>query len=228
LKRLLEICIDDLQSGLNAEEGGADRIELCSALDQDGLSPSFELAQTCLDRLTIPIFPMIRPRGGDFVYSDEEIKSMIEDIHRFKAMGVHGLVFGVLQSDGQIDKRRTAQLIQAAAPLPITFHRAFDRTPDPFSALRTLIELDVDRVLTSGQKGTALEGKSLLSDLVEQASDQIIIMPGAGVSSGNIQELLETGAIEYHGALKAGRTKTNIEEVKKVASILFGSESPNS
>lgn len=220
MKRLLEICIDDLQSGLNAEVGGADRIELCSALDQDGLTPSIEFAKTCLDRLSIPIFPMIRLRAGDFVYNDDELQDMISDIHQFKSLGVHGLVFGVLQKDGQIDKNATAKLVEAAKPLPVTFHRAFDQTPDPFSALRTLIELNIDRVLTSGQQQTALEGKPILTDLIEQAGDRIIIMPGAGVNSGNIEELLETDAYEFHGSLRAGTTETNVEEVRKVIEIL--------
>jgi len=221
MSRLLEICVDNWQSAKNAAEGGADRIELCSALSEDGLTPSIGFAKYCVEHLSIPIFPMIRPRSGDFHYSKAELLIMLEDIHRLKKVGVHGIVVGVLQNDRQIDEIAMRRLINASRPLSVTFHRAFDYTPDPYNALNTLMNLKVERVLTSGQKNTAIEGKEILKELVDQAADRIIIMPGAGVKSSNISELIETGAAEYHGSARpSSEPHTSVDEVRMIRSLI--------
>lgn len=221
MNRLLEICVDTFESAKNAELGGADRIELCAALSEDGLTPSIGFAKQCVDLLSIPVFPMIRPRAGDFVYSKEELQIMVEDIKQFKKIGVHGIVSGVLQRDRQIDEIALRRLINAAKPLPFTFHRAFDYTIDPYNALNTLMRLQVDRVLTSGQKATAMDGQELLTELVEQADGGIIIMPGSGIKSSNIEVLLGTNAVEFHGSARpAGQSQTDIEEVRRLKAYL--------
>jgi copper homeostasis protein len=221
MSRILEICVDNWQSAVNAQDGGADRIELCSALSEDGLTPSLGFAKLCVEVLSIPIFAMIRPRSGDFHYSKEELHIMIEDIQQMKAIGVHGIVVGILQKDKQIDEIAMRRMINAAKPLPVTFHRAFDYTPDPYDALNTLMNLQIERVLTSGQEPKAIEGVDLLSELITQSSGRIIIMPGSGVKSANIRKLMNTGANEYHGSARAsGSPTTNVEEVRKIKSIL--------
>ena len=214
---LLEICVDNFQSAINAEKGGADRIELCAALSEDGLTPSIGFAKQCVEQLSIPVFAMIRPRSGDFCYTPEEVQIMMDDIHHMKSIGVHGLVMGVLRKDRQIDEVVMKQLVQAAKPLPITFHRAFDITPDPYSALNTLINLQIDRVLTSGQQAKAIDGISLLSELVQQSDGRIIIMPGAGINRSNIKMLLSSGASEYHGSARTN--PSNISDVEEIEAI---------
>ncbi len=219
---LLEICVDSFESAKNAELGGADRIELCAALSEDGLTPSIGFAKQCVEQLSVDVYPMIRPRQGGFVYAKEELQIMLEDIRQFKSIGVHGIVFGVLNSDGQIDEIAMRRLINAAKPLPITFHRAFDQTTNAIESLDKLIELKVNRVLTSGQETTALEGLELLKELVKHAKGRISIMPGSGLKSSNIEQLLSSGALEYHGSARIpGLHTTNIEEVRKIKSNLL-------
>ncbi len=218
---ILEICVDSFQSAKNAELGGADRIELCAALSEDGLTPSLGFAKLCVKLLSLEVYPMVRPRQGDFVYSKEELQIMIEDIRRFKAIGVHGIVVGVLQKNGRIHEVAMRRMINAARPLPVTFHRAFDHTPDPIKALDTLIDLKIDRVLTSGQQPTAMEGIDVLAQLVKHASQRIIIMPGSGVRSSNISDLLKSHATEYHGSARLkGSIEANVEEVKSIKTLL--------
>lgn len=152
----------------------------------------------------IPLYVMIRPRGGDFLYSDDEFEIMKTDILRCKELNCDGVVFGLLNEDGSIDKKRTAQLAALAYPMGVTFHRAFDRCANPFEALEDIIETGCERILTSGQHKTAIEGTALISDLIKQADERIIIMPGSGVNSSNIIELAEkTGAVEFHSSAKA-------------------------
>lgn len=195
---LLEICVDSLDSALAAQAGGADRIELCSALSEGGLTPSLGLLETVREHLVIPIQVMIRPRGGDFCYSDLEFRAMRRDIELAKAAGADGVVFGLLQPDGRVDIERTRALLEAARPMSITFHRAFDLTSDPFIALETLIGLGVDRLLTSGQAATAYEGLDLIARLVTRADQRIKIMPGGGVEA-HVGEIIEaSGVSEVH------------------------------
>lgn len=197
---LIEICLGDAQGVLAAQNGGADRVELCSDLLEGGLTPTvgaFRTARRLADKIKINV--MIRPRGGDFLYSEEEFETMKEDVRIFKQEGADGLVFGLLASDGSIDVERTAELIELCGDTPVTFHRAFDMTRDAKASLETLISLGVKRVLTSGQEPTAVEGSALLKELVQQAGDRIIVMPGCGINENNLKKLQKTvGAKEYH------------------------------
>ncbi len=195
----LEICVDSMESAIIAQEAGADRIELCSCLDCGGLTPSLGAITSAKNLLTIPIHVLIRPRIGDFCYSDLEFQQMLRDVRLAKDTKTEGVVFGILTPEGNVDIFRTGLLIEAARPLRVTFHRAFDFCADPLQAMEELISLGVDRILTSGQKNTAIEGSALLKELIQQADNRIIIMPGAGINSQNLLELIkETQAKEVH------------------------------
>jgi copper homeostasis protein len=196
---VFEICLDSIESGVAAQEGGAHRVELCSALLEGGLTPTYGMLELARERLAIPIMAMVRPRGGDFCYSDAEFEVMKRDLAVIKQLGAHGAVFGLLNPDGTIDEPRTSELVRLARPLSVTVHRAFDMTRDPFAALETLIALGVDRVLTSGQEPTVLEGVPLLRELVQRAAGRISIMPGGPVTARNLPQIVrETGAREFH------------------------------
>jgi copper homeostasis protein len=198
---LLEICCDHLESALAAQEGGAHRIELCAALATDGITPSAGLLAMLTRRLSIPVFVLVRPRPGNFVYNERELETMLFDIHQCKALGASGIVSGALRSDHTIDREATATLIAAAAPLPFTFHKAFDLTPDPFAALDTLIELGAARVLTSGQMPKAVDGKTVLAQLVQRGRDRITILCGGGVRDHNLGELMTVpDLVEFHSS----------------------------
>ncbi len=197
----LEICVDSVESSLAAEAGGADRIELCSALFEGGLTPSAGLLKVVRERVKIPIAAMIRPRGGDFCVSADEFATMEHDLHVAKELGADVIVFGLLNPDGTIDRERTAKLAQLARPLPVTFHRAFDMARDPWEAFRTLLDLGIERLLTSGQEKTPLEGIDLIAELVERAGDKMIVMPGGGVTERNLQKILtRSRAKEIHSS----------------------------
>ena len=200
----LEISCYSVQSALNAENGGAHRVELCAAAPEGGTTPSYGTVLLAREKLSIPLFVIIRPRGGDFLYSETEFEVMKRDIRFCKNAGVDGIVTGVLKEDGTVDVERTGELIRLARPMQITFHRAFDMTADPFRALDDLIGLGVDRVLTSGQKNTAFEGKELLRELVKKSGDKLIVMPGSGISEDNLEVLVKyTGAKEFHSSARA-------------------------
>lgn len=197
----LEICIDSVESALAAEAGGADRVELCSALFEGGLTPSLGLLRAVRERIKIPIAAMIRPRGGDFCYSRDEFAVMEYDLAMARANGADMIVLGLLNPDGTIDAARTAKLIAQARPLPVTFHRAFDMTREPWEAFNILLELGVQRLLTSGQEVTPVEGIELITELVERAGTRMIVMPGGGVNERNIRKLLQvTKAREIHSS----------------------------
>ena len=196
---LLEICIDSVASAIAAEQGGAARVELCQNLFEGGTTPSMGTVYHALQQVGIKVNVIIRPRGGDFLYSDDEFAVMKNDIVALKEAGINGVVIGMLNADGTIDTERTRQLIELARPLEVTFHRAFDVTADPFRSLDELIQLDVDRLLTSGQEPSVLEGVELIAELVRRAGEDIIIMPGAGITPKNLPRIIrETGAREYH------------------------------
>jgi len=196
---LIEICLEDVKSVLAAQEGGADRVELCSDLFEGGLTPSIGTVLTAKKLAQIPINCMIRPRGGDFCYSDLEFQTMLEDVQAFKKAGVNGIVFGILTPEGDVDMERSRRIIELARPLSVTFHRAFDMTRDPYKALEDLIFLGVDRVLTSGQETSVTEGADLLADLVKKAGDRIIVMPGCGINERNFSKIRDRiKAKEYH------------------------------
>lgn len=212
---LLEIAAFNYESALLAAKYGADRIELCDNEHEGGTTPSYGTLKSARANISIPIFPMIRPRGGDFIYSDDEFNIMKEDIALCKQMGFEGVVFGLLKDNGSIDIERTSILVEHAYPLDVTFHRAFDRSKDPFKALEQIIECGCTRILTSGQHQTATEGVAIIKALITLADDRIIIMPGSGVRSHTIQTLSkETSAIEFHSSAK-----------KMIAT--FANESPN-
>ncbi|MDH5707074.1 MAG: copper homeostasis protein CutC [Candidatus Aminicenantes bacterium] len=196
---MIEVCVNSVESALEAERGGAHRVELCDNLLEGGTTPSAASIQLAGKILSIDLNIIIRPRGGDFCYSEVEFEVMKSDILAARELGAGGVVIGVLDVDGRVDKKRTQELIELARPMSVTFHRAFDMTADPFEALHDLIELKIDRILTSGQKNTAVEGIRLISDLVKEAGDKVIIMPGCGITPENIAGLAkDTGAREFH------------------------------
>lgn len=198
-KPLIEICLESATSVLRAQQGGADRVELCSDLFEGGCTPSLGTFRVAKRLASIPINVMIRPRGGDFCYSDDEFAVMLEDVKVFKNEGANGIVFGILTPQGDVDIERSAQIIEAARPLSVTFHRAFDMTRDAFASLQALINLGVDRILTSGQEASVTEGADLLESLVQKACDRVIIMPGCGINERNFQKLSsKIKAKEYH------------------------------
>ncbi|MDX7999452.1 copper homeostasis protein CutC [Xenorhabdus sp. Reich] len=195
----LEICCYSISCALVAQEAGADRIELCSGPLEGGVTPSLGALQQALQRLSIPVHPIVRPRGGDFCYSNTDFDVMKNDVSRIRDMGFPGIVFGVLNEEGYIDRLRMRQLMSLSGDMAVTFHRAFDMCFDPHVALLQLTELGVQRILTSGQQQNAELGLPLLKELV-QASQGPIIMPGAGVRMSNISKFLENGMIEIHSS----------------------------
>ncbi|XP_054060465.1 copper homeostasis protein cutC homolog isoform X1 [Rissa tridactyla] len=203
---LMEVCVDSVESAVNAERGGAGRIELCAGLVEGGTTPSMGLLQVVKQCVRIPVFVMIRPRGGDFLYSDREVEVMKADIRLAKLHGADGLVFGALTEDGRIDTELCTALLAVCRPLPVTFHRAFDMVHDPLVALETLISLGFERVLTSGCDSSALEGLSLIKRLAEQAKGRIVVVPGGGITERNLQRILEgSTASEFHCSARSAR-----------------------
>lgn len=197
-----EVCVDSAEAAIAAAEGGADRVELCSDLLEGGLTPTQGTVKVARARIDVKIMAMVRPRGGDFCYSKVEFEVMREDLAALKALGADGIVLGLLNPDGTIDRPRTRELIDLARPLPVTFHRAFDMTRDPFEALDVLIDLGVDRVLTSGQEPSVVEGLGLIAELVLRASGRIIVMPGGGITARNVSRVIsEAGVREVHFAV---------------------------
>ena len=200
---ILEICAGSVESAIAARDGGAQRIELCAALEVGGVTPSAGLIAQArkIEGLTLNV--IIRPRGGDFLYNEYEAACMEHDIRTCKQLGVDGVVIGALTAQGDIDTTLCKRLIEAAEGMSITFHRAFDMCRDPRKALEELIEMGCDRVLTSGQASTAQAGVTLLRELVEQANGRIIIMPGCGVNNSNAAAILQTtGAQEIHASAR--------------------------
>jgi copper homeostasis protein len=188
---LLEVCVDSTESAIAAQEGGAHRVELCDNLLEGGTTPGPGSISVARKYLTIGLNVMIRPRGGDFCYSDLEFEIMCGDIEAAQELGADGVVLGILKPNGAVDKKRTRALVARARPMTVTFHRAFDVTRDPYAALDTLIELGIDRVLTSGQEASAIEGLDLIAELIDRAGDRIIIMPGGGINERNIARVLQ-------------------------------------
>lgn len=195
-----EVCANSVESCVEAQRGGADRVELCAGIPEGGTTPSYgDIVMARKLLITTKLHVIIRPRGGDFLYSDLEREIMLEDVRMARRLGVDGVVFGVLTSDGDIDMDFMRQLMAESEGMSVTFHRAFDVCRDPFVALEQIIELGCDRILTSGQMPKAEDGVDLLKQLVEKAGDRIIIMPGCGVNAGNIAKIAQiTGAKEFH------------------------------
>ena len=215
----LEVCCGDMQSVLAAKEGGADRIELCQALEVDGLTPSAEMMAEAIG-LGIPVQVLIRPREGDFVYDEAEVETMLKEIRLAKRLGANGVVIGALKPDGSIDEETIRRLVSEATGLSITFHRAFDVCSQPAEALEQIVSLGCHRLLTSGQAPSAEQGIPLIKKLVEQSGGRLIIMPGAGVNQENARRILsETGAHEIHGSLRRNGS-TDSELVRAVKNSL--------
>lgn len=199
----LEICCFTINSCLIAASNGADRIELCANPAEGGTTPSYGTISTVRKLVDIPVFPIIRSRGGDFLYSKFDLEAMKDDITFCKNEGCEGVVVGMLQQDGTVDKDNLRKFVELAYPLDVTFHRAFDRVRDPFEALENIIDSGCQRILTSGLQPQAPMAKSLISELIKKAHDRIIIMPGSGIRSSNIEEMtIETGASEFHSSAR--------------------------
>ena len=200
----LEVCANGYESVLAAELGGAKRVELCDNLAEGGTTPSYAQIALTKQNTQIEIWPIIRPRGGDFLYSDLEFKLMIEDIKICKSLNCDGVVIGILRQDGTIDTERCTTLIELAKPLPVAFHRAFDMCNDMEKALEELISIGIVRVLTSGGAPSAIKGSEQIAKLIKQANGRISIMPGGGIRQENLLDLMaKTGAIEFHASAKS-------------------------
>lgn len=196
---LLEVCAFNLQSSIIAERAGAKRVELCENPADGGTTPSYGTIKQTREKIGIALYPIIRPRGGNFFYDEEEFAIIKQDILLCKQLGCDGISTGVHRQNGEIDTDRLKRMVEWAYPMGVTCHRVFDATPDPLQALEEIIDCGCERILTSGQQSTAPEGMALLKQLVQRAAGRIIIMPGAGVRSANIQSLLDgTGATEFH------------------------------
>ena len=202
-KVILEIAVFTVQSALLAAAAGADRLELCENPSEGGTTPSYGTLKIVREKISIPVFPIIRPRGGDFLYTDQEFEVMKKDILLCKELGFEGVVTGSLNADGSIHTEHTKRLADAAYPMEVSFHRAFDRAAEPLQAMEAIIDSGCTRILTSGQVPNAFDGKVLIKTLIQKAGERIIIMPGSGVRSSNIIELAGfTGAIELHSSAR--------------------------
>lgn len=194
-----EVCVEGFVGARAAQEGGAQRVELCAGLVEGGTTPSFGTLEATLEGLSIPCVVLVRPRGGDFLYSRDEINIMLRDIRGIREMGAFGIATGALSREGRVDPQLLEEVMEAAGPLSVTFHRAFDMTRDPFEAMETLVGAGVHRILTSGQERSVPEGLSLIRQLVQRGGDRISIMPGGGIRAENVRRILrETGAREVH------------------------------
>ena len=216
---IVEICANSVQSAINAEKGGADRIELCQNLNEGGTTPSYAAIKYCVEKLSLKTMVLVRPRPGDFCYNEAEYEAIKEDVLMCKNLGAHGVVVGFLDKNLDIDTKRTSEIVKLARPMEVTFHRAFDRCRDWHTALGQIIECGCDRILTSGQRKTALEGIDNLREIQRLAAGRIKILAGSGVNSQNVADLIHaTGVGEVHSSCKhtiENMHKTNIEELSR-------------
>ncbi len=218
---LLEVCAYNTISCIIAEKVGAGRIELCAGASVGGTTPTAETIAEVKAKVSIPVYAMIRPRGGDFLYNSDEIVQMFRDIDTCKQLGCEGIATGAHLADGNIDTGLLTKLVERAYPMKVTCHRVFDRCPDPFKALEDIVAAGCERILTSGQEDTALEGMSLISQLIEAAAGRIVIMPGSGIRSGNIRALMEnTAATEYHTSARLDDDIADEAELQKIIQLL--------
>ena len=202
-KTIFEVCAFNIQSAIIAEKAGAARVELCDNPVEGGTTPSYGAIRLTRERISILLYPIIRPRSGNYLYDDDELDIIKQDILMCKELGCDGISVGVQKMDGEIHTDRLKQIVEWAYPMGVTCNRAFDATPDPFRALEDIIGAGCERVLTSGQKTAAPDAGEILHQLVLQAGERIIIMPGAGIKSSNIEKLLQqSGAKEYHGSVR--------------------------
>ncbi len=206
MKPVIEICVEGVDGAVAAQAGGADRVELCASLLEGGITPSLGTVREAVRRATVPMHVIVRPRGGDFLYSDAEFASMLTDVELLRAEGVAGVVIGCLTPDGAIDEARTRALVERARPLSVTCHRAFDMTRDPAEALEALIRCGVDRVLTSGQRATAVAGLPILQAMHRQAAGRIVVLGCGDLSADTIGMIRrESGLAELHFSAGAER-----------------------
>jgi copper homeostasis protein len=219
----LEIACFNLESALIAQENDADRVELCMEMYLGGITPSFELIKEARKQLSIDLFVMIRPRGGNFVYSEEEFEIMKNQISEIKKLNVNGFVFGILNSENTINLVKNKELVELAKPFPCTFHRAFDEVVNPFEALEKLIECGFQTILTSGNAPNVNEGINQLERLVQKANDRINIMPGGSLRSFNLDEIKQkTKANFFHSSAITDATEiANPVEIRKLKAILY-------
>ena len=197
-----EACVESFEKALEAQSNGANRIELCENLAVGGTTPSYGTVKICLEKLNIPIFPMIRARGGNFVYSKDEIEIMKEDIKIFKELGVKGVVLGCLTSDNKIDLELTIELVDLAYPMEVTFHKSIDEILNPLDYIDDLVNIGIKRILTSGGKATALEGKDLINEMIKKSNGRLKIVVAGKVTKGNLNGLSNLiSADEFHGKL---------------------------
>jgi len=202
----IEIVVYNIESALKAQEGGADRLELCDNPGEGGTTPSYGTIELVRQNVSLDLYVMIRPRGGDFCYSSYEFHSMKRDLSQSQKLSVDGAVFGILNPDGTIDKKRCKELIDRYKPLKFTCHRAFDMTRDPFEALEDCIEVGFDRILTAGQQAQASKGADLIGELIKRAAGRIAIMPGSGVNENTVEDIIrKSGAKEIHFSATAFR-----------------------
>ncbi len=212
---ILEACVNSAVSAIEAQKGGADRVELCENMLEGGCTPSAGTIKFARRHLGIGLFVMIRPRGADLCYTHDEFEIMKQDVQMAKDYGADGVVFGILNPDGTIDTDRMAQLRDIARPMGITCHRAFDMTRDPFEALNDLISIGIDRILTSGQSDSALTGAPLIRELISKSLERIILMPGHGIKEHNLEQVIrETGAKEFHLYLTKN-VSTNMQFIRE-------------
>ncbi len=201
---LVEVCVDSVASAIAAERGGAQRVELCGSLVEGGITPSAGLIEATRAAVSIALHVMIRPRGGDFCYEPDDFETMRRDLIVAQRLGANGVVFGVLDANGNVDVARTRQLTELARPLAVTFHRAFDMTVDLFRALEDVCAAGVDRVLTSGGEPTSLQGQEMIAQLARRAQGRIVVMPGSGIKPDNARSLVDrTGVKEVHVGLRS-------------------------
>jgi copper homeostasis protein len=216
----VEIVVYNIESALRAQEGGADRIELCDNPSEGGTTPSFGTIEAVRQNVNLDVYVMIRPRGGDFHYSNYEFHCMKRDIDQCQKISVDGVVFGILNADGTLDKKRCKELIDRARPIKVTCHRAFDMTRDPFEALEDCIEVGFHRILTAGHRATAPEGADLIAELIEKANGRIAIMPGSGVNENTVEELVrKSKATEIHFSATAFRESAMTYRNEKIAGM---------
>lgn len=202
-KIILEVAVFSIEAALSAIKAGADRIEFCENPSEGGTTPSYGSLKTLISLTNKPVFPIIRPRGGDFLYTQAEYEVIKADLLLVKELGYPGAVIGLLNEDGSIDIKRTSELVQLAAPMQITFHRAFDRCNDPLKGLEDIIHTGCKRILTSGQVPNVVDALPLMKQLVEKSAGRIIILPGSGVRSNNCKQIIDTtGAIEIHSSAR--------------------------
>jgi copper homeostasis protein len=195
-----EACVENIGEAIAAEKAGASRVELCDNLSVGGTTPSYATIKFCKQQLHIPFLVMIRPRGGDFVYNKLEFELMKEDVLVCKLLGADGVVFGLLNPDHTIDLKRTRELVEYAKPMQVTFHKAFDEVANPVASMESLIEVGIDRILTSGTKATALEGQAVLNELILKSNNRIKIVVAGNVTDSNLEKVRQLiPSSEFHG-----------------------------